>query len=234
MKRVLIIAAHPDDELLGAGGTAACHADRGDAVYSVIMCEGESLRYRRDVGQDTAIERAAKILGVKKVFKLGFPDQKLDTYTLVDLITPLEKISEKLRPNIIYCQYGADVNRDHKILFEAASVAFRPLSPWIEDFYAFYTVSSTEWGYPRVFAPDTWIDISKTLDRKIDAFEMYHSEVREYPHPRSSNALRHVAHFWGNQCSMDCAEVFITIRSVQREKADSDGNGKTQESKKAF
>ena len=217
MKKVLVVAAHPDDELLGVGGTVAHHVKNGDKVYSVIMCEGESLRYRRDIGQSDAIEKAAEVLGVKKVYKLDFPDQKLDTYSLVDLITPLKEISEEIHPNIIYCQYGGDINRDHKILFEAASIVFRPLDLWIEDFYAFYTVSSTEWGFPRTFAPDTWVDITTTLEQKIIAFEAYTSEVRNYPHPRSSDSLRHVAHFWGNQCSMDAAEAFVTIRSVKRE-----------------
>lgn len=215
-KRVLVVAAHPDDELLGVGGTVAKHVQNGDEVYSVIMCEGESLRYKKDVGQSMAISEAATTLGVKRVFRLGFPDQKLDTYTLVDIITPLEKISEEIKPNIIYCQFGGDINRDHKILFEAASVAFRPLDTWIEEVFAFYTVSSTEWAFPRTFIPDTWIDISTELEQKIKAFECYHSEMREYPHPRSSNALRYAAHFYGNQCAMDAAEAFMTVRRVLR------------------
>lgn len=216
MKKVLIVAAHPDDELLGVGGTAARHAMDGDEVYSVIMCEGESLRYKEDVGQTEAVKRAADILGVKKVFHLGMPDQKLDTYTLTEIIAPLEKISEEIKPNIIYCQFGGDINRDHKILFEAASVAFRPLDLWMEEFYAFYTVSSTEWGYPRVFVPDTWIDISETLEQKIAAFECYQSEIRQYPHPRSSEALKYAAYFFGNQCCMDAAEAFMTVRRLRR------------------
>ncbi len=215
-KHILVVAAHPDDELLGIGGTIVKHVKNGDAVRAIIMCEGESLRYAKDVGQSKATEEAARILGVEKVYTLGYPDQKLDTYTLTDLITPLEKVSDEFHPNIIYCQSGCDANRDHKILFEAASIAFRPLDTWIEDFYTFYTASSTEWGYPRDFAPDTWIDISDVLETKIKAFECYTSEVREYPHPRSSKALENQAHFWGNQCCMDSAEVLMTIRRTIR------------------
>lgn len=216
MKRVLIIAAHPDDELLGVGGTAARHALNGDEVYSLIMCEGESLRYHTDVGQLDAIQAAANVLGVKKTFHIKLPDQRLDTYTLTKIITPLEQVSDEVKPNIIYCQYGSDINMDHQLLFQAANVAFRPLDAWVEDFYAFYTVSSTEWSFPRTFQPDTWIDISDTLEKKIVAFEKYHSEVRTYPHPRSSDALRYAAHFFGNQCVMDAAEAFMTIRRVKR------------------
>lgn len=214
--RVLVVAAHPDDELLGIGGIVIKHVRAGDEVRSIIMCEGESLRYHGDVGQNTAIQEAASVMGVGKIYHLKYPDQKLDTYTLTELITPLEEISEEFRPNIIYCQSACDANRDHKILFEAAMIAFRPTSEWIEDFYSFYTASSTEWGVPRNFVPDTWIDISDTLDKKIEAFEKYQSEIRDYPHPRSSNALRYQAHFWGNQCCMDAAEVLMTVRKVLR------------------
>lgn len=216
MKTVLVVAAHPDDELLGVGGTVARHVESGDEVYSIIMCEGESLRYKKNIGQSTAIQNAADVLGVKKVFHIKLLDQRLDTYTLTDIITPLEHISEEVKPNIIYCQYGGDINMDHQLLFQAANVAFRPLDPWIEEFYAFYTVSSTEWAFPRTFIPDTWIDITDTLEKKIEAFECYHSEVREYPHPRSSDSLRYAAHYFGNQCSMDAAEAFMTVRRVYR------------------
>ncbi len=216
MSKVLVVAAHPDDEVLGIGGIVLRHTQAGDEVRSVIFCEGESLRYHGDVGQSTAIEEAAAVLGVSHVYRLQYPDQKLDTYTLTELITPLEKISEEFKPDIVYCQSACDANRDHKILFEAANIAFRPLDTWIREFYTFYTASSTEWGVPRNFVPDTWVDISEVLDRKIEAFEKYHSEVREYPHPRSSEALRHQAHFWGNQCCMDAAEVLMTVRRTFR------------------
>ena len=102
-KRVLVIAAHPDDELLGCGGTVALHTANGDEVTSVIVCEGESLRYGEDgVGQNDHIHQAGKVLGVKEVRTLKFPDQKLDTFTLTDIITPLEKVVDDVKPNIVY------------------------------------------------------------------------------------------------------------------------------------
>lgn len=198
------------------GGVIARHSMQGDRVRTVIMCEGESLRYGHDVGQERAIHRAAEILGVERVDHLTFPDQRLDTFTLTEIIAPLEKISEKYKPNTIYCQFGGDINRDHQILFEAANVAFRPLDSWIEEFYAFYTVSSTEWAFPRTFEPNVWIDITQTLEKKLAAFACYESEVRAYPHPRSIEALRNAAGFWGNQCCMEAAEAFMTVRKVIR------------------
>src|SRR5690606_3346666 len=116
-RRVLVIAAHPDDELLGCGGTVALHTDRGDEVTSVVVCEGESLRYAgRQVGQARHMEEAAAVLGVEDVRSLGFPDQKLDTFTLTEIITPLEQIVREVRPQVVYCQYGGDINRDHELL----------------------------------------------------------------------------------------------------------------------
>ena len=212
-KRVLVIAAHPDDEILGCGGTVALHATRGDRVTSVIACEGESLRYGPNgVGQAEHSLRAAETLGVDDVRSLNFPDQRLDTMTLTEIITPLERVVREVKPEIVYCQYGRDVNRDHEILFKAILVATRPTEQSIEAVYAFDTASSTEWAFPRSFAPDTWVDISTTLEKKVAAMECYESELRPYPHPRSLEALRHRARAWGNQQCLDAAEVFMTIR----------------------
>ncbi len=216
-RSVLVIAAHPDDEVLGCGGTVALHARAGDEVTAVIACEGESLRYGPGgVGQSEHSRRAAEMLGLKESRRLGFPDQRLDTLTLLDLIAPLERAVREVRPAVVYCQFGGDANRDHELLFRAALVATRPLEPFIEAVYAFDTASSTEWGYPRSFVPDTWVDISTTLEQKLCAMACYESEVRPYPHPRSLEALRHRAQAWGNQCCMEAAEVFMTVRRTLR------------------
>ena len=215
--RILVVAAHPDDELLGCGGTVALHTRAGDAVTAVIVCEGESLRYGPNgVGQACHTQRAAEVLGVADVRQLGLPDQRLDTLTLLDVITPLERIVRDTQPTIVYAQFGGDANQDHGIVFRALLVATRPVEPSIEAIYTFDTASSTEWGYPRAFLPDTWVDISATLEQKVAAMACYESEVRPYPHPRSLDALRHRARAWGNQSCMDAAEVFMTVRRTIR------------------
>lgn len=216
-KRILVVAAHPDDEILGCGGTIALHIRAGDHVTAVIVCEGESLRYGQDgVGQNTHIKCAARKLGVEDVRLLGFPDQQLDKITLTEIIAPLEQIVRDLRPNVVYCQYGGDINLDHQLLFKALLVATRPTQDFIEVIYAFDTASSTEWAYPQTFIPDTWIDISLTLNAKLDAMSCYESETRDYPHPRSLEALKYRAKAWGNRSCLDAAEVFMTVRRLFR------------------
>jgi LmbE family N-acetylglucosaminyl deacetylase len=212
-KRVLVIAAHPDDEVLGVGGTVALHTRAGHEVTSVIMCEGESLRYGQNgVGQCDHIRRAAETLGVRDVRPLGFADQRLDTLPLTDLIAPLDQIVKEVQPQIVYCQFGGDINRDHHLLFQAALVATRPTACWVRAVYAFDTASSTEWAFPRTFTADTWVDISTTLELKLAAMANYTSELRAYPHPRSLDALRNRALAWGNQQCLEAAEVFMTVR----------------------
>jgi LmbE family N-acetylglucosaminyl deacetylase len=212
-KRVLVIAAHPDDEVLGCGGTVALHTRQGHEATALIVCEGESLRYGDGgVGQASHSRSAADKLGLKEVRLLGFPDQKLDTLTLTEIITPIEEVVREIKPHVIYCQHGEDINLDHQLLFKAVLVATRPTARSVTAVYSFDTASSTEWAYPRTFVPDTWVDISSTLKIKLEAMSCYESELREYPHPRSLRALEYKARAWGNQSCMDAAEVFMTVR----------------------
>lgn len=218
-RRVLAIAAHPDDEVLGCGGTLALHARAGDEVTVILACEGEPNRYAPSgVGQPEPdpSRRAAAVLGLAECRQLGFPEQRLDTLSVLELIRPLEHAVREVRPSVVYCQFGSDGNRDHEVLFRAALVATRPLEACIEAVYMFDTGSTTEWGYPRAFVPDTWVDISETLEQKLNAMSCYEREVRPYPHPRSLDALRHRGRAWGNQCCMDAAEVFMTVRRTLR------------------
>ncbi len=211
-RRVLVIAAHPDDEVLGCGGTVAKMVQSGHCVQTIIACEGASHRgIQQQDGDEHFADQAAAVLGVDNVFMLNFPDQQLDTLTLTSIISPIEKIVFEFEPNILLVQFGGDLNRDHELLFKATMVAARPTVPCIEAIYAFDTASSTEWGYPRSFIPDTWVDIARSLDTKLRAMSCYQTELMPYPHPRSLEALRHKAHAWGNQACMDAAEVFVTV-----------------------
>lgn len=216
--RVLVVAAHPDDEVLGCGGTVALHTARGHRVWSLIACEGESVRYGEDATghQKAHMECAQRVLGVERAISLDLPDQGLDTLSLVDVISPIEEAIDALRPDIVYCHHGGDINRDHQLLFQALMVATRPIAEHVHGVYSFDTASSTEWGYPRSFIPDTWVDISSTLETKLQAMACYEREVRPLPHPRSIEGLRVRSQAWGNQANLSAAEVFMTVRRVIR------------------
>lgn len=220
-KNVLVIAAHPDDELLGVGGTIALHSAAGDRVNCVVAAAG-ALKHdsNGNRGVREQAQRAASVLGIHELKILDFPDQGLDQFSLVEIISPLEEIVNGIRPDVVYLQYGYDINRDHQILFQAALVATRPLEKYIQAVFAFDTVSSTEWAYPRSFVPDTWVDISATLEQKIEAMACYETELRDWPHPRSLHSLRVKAESTGSQVVSQAAECFMTIRRVLR-------NGKT-------
>ena len=218
-RKVLVIGAHPDDETLGCGGTVALHRKNGDEVHILVMCEGSSLRgVDQGEGDDHHLYAAALELGVERecVHHIGLADQRLDTLTLTEIISPIERVVRQVEPNVVYCQHGGDVNIDHTILFKAILVATRPTETSIEAVFAYEAASSTEWAHPRVFVPDTFVDISTTLEQKLRAMVCYKSEMRDYPHPRSIEALRHRAHSWGNQNCMDAAEAFITVRRLAR------------------
>lgn len=218
-KRVLVIAAHPDDELLGCGATLALHAQKGDEIHSLILCEGESMRRQNIEAKKVATKESAKIIGIDKTICAGLPDQHLDTIPIVDVIKPIENEVNKFKPNIIYCHSNYDLNRDHQVVFQAALVALRPKNKFIEDIFSFYIVGATELGFPNRFNPDTWIGFSKDImELKLKAFSCYETELCEYPNPRSLDALKNLAMMLGNQCCMEYAEAFETVRSIRRNK----------------
>lgn len=221
MTQVLVIAAHPDDELLGLGGTIRRHADAGDEVVALIACEGVSMRYGPAQHPRVTCQAwaASQILGVKDLVFGDLPDQRLDTLPLVDVIGPVEHWVAKLRPDLVYTHCGQDVNRDHRVLLEAVQVATRPYAaPWVREVLLFETPSSTEWGHgavQRVFVPEVFVDISETLDAKIEAFGQYEQELRCPPHPRSPEALRARAVTWGSMVGLGAAEPFQVLRSLR-------------------
>jgi LmbE family N-acetylglucosaminyl deacetylase len=218
---VLVIAAHPDDELLGAGGTVARHAANGDRVKLAVMCEGVSLRYNPewDAQVRKQASEAARILGVDDIVMGDLPDQRLETIPLQEVATKIERLIADCQPEVIYTHYAGDINRDHQVLAEAVLVAARPYSaPSVKEILMFETPSSTEWSSPTLttpFQPNVYVDIEKFLQRKIDAFSCYTAEVRPFPHPRSPEALADRARYWGSLINRRAAEAFVMVRSTR-------------------
>lgn len=215
---VLVVAAHPDDEVLGLAGTLARHVAGGDDVHALVLCEGMSLRYP-DAKEDllAAEGRAcAQVLGLASWTLIGLPDQRLDQLSLVEVAAPIERAVRDLSPQIVYVPWRGDINRDHVLTHDAALVAARCKVPSIQQVFAYETPSETEWGVPYNFSPNHFVDISRFLDLKLQAVACYVSQTPAAPHPRSIDHLRLRARYWGQCMMMDAAEPFALLRSYWR------------------
>lgn len=218
-RRVLIVAAHPDDELLGVGGTAVKHVASGDEVRAVIACEGATVRYGAESvpDQEGCAREAAAVLGVSEVIFLRLPDQRLDTLPILEITKRLEAVMEEFRPQDVYIHHAGDANGDHRVIHRAMLVATRPCGGQIERLFSFETPSSTEWGLRETpFHPNVFVDISLYLERKLAAFRCYPNEMRAYPHPRSVEALTTRARYWGSLVGVEAAEAFQAERILWR------------------
>ncbi|RMF64229.1 MAG: PIG-L family deacetylase [Calditrichaeota bacterium] len=218
--KVLVLAAHPDDEVLGCGGTIARFVEAGHKVNTVIFCENASVRYGASMnGQIEKMSRqCAEILEMAEPVFLRMSDQKLDTYSALEMAQTVEKVIQDFQPDMLLTHHGGDINEDHRVLFEAAMVATRPLPQnKIKTILTYETISSTEWGisnHHSSFKPDVFYDISKTLPLKLKAFSAYSSELREFPHPRSLEAIEIRARDWGARVGLSAAEPFQLIRAI--------------------
>ena len=219
MAVVLVIAAHPDDEILGGGATYAKHADAGDEVHALVVSEGASARYE-DAMQSSlraAAERSADVIGFSSINFLSLPDQRLDATPIIEVTQAIEQAVQHFRPAVVYTHSHVDVNTDHGVVARATWTACRPYSaPFVDRLLLFETPSSTEWAWPTTesaFLPSWFVDVSSTLQRKLDAMACYETELRAYPHPRSLLALRERAAHWGSISGTGLAEPFVLLRA---------------------
>jgi LmbE family N-acetylglucosaminyl deacetylase len=218
--RVLTVAAHPDDETLGAGGTMAWHAARGDTVWVCVLTDGVTSRHNYVQQQVDCAKRACDLLGVERLVVVGLPDQRLDTLSLLDVITPIEEVIEEMRPDVVLTHFAGDVNEDHRLVSRATMVATRPAAgSSVAKVCSFEVPSSTDWAPPipgSTFAPNLFVDISETLEIKLTAMKAYTAaylnEMRPYPHPRSVEALTAYAQRYGAMSGLLAAEPFMVLR----------------------
>ncbi len=224
---VLVIAAHPDDEVLGCGGTIARHANSGDQVHVLIVAEGSTSRQQeRDRAQvkdelsalAKAAQTAGSILGAASVELLDLPDNRLDSLDRLDLIKRIEASVERHQPESVYVHHAGDVNVDHRRLHEAVVTACRPTPGHVvKRLLSFEVASSTEWqppGSAPAFQPNWFVDISDQWERKREALVAYSSEMRDWPHARSLAAVEHLARWRGAQVGVEAAEAFCLLRQL--------------------
>lgn len=228
-KKILVVAAHPDDEILGCGGTMAVHSRIEDEVYVLILGEGIT---SRDESRDKEkrvkeidslkmnIESANKIVGTRESFVFDFPDNRFDSVSLLDIIKVIEKVKNEIRPDIIYTHHQGDLNVDHQIAFRAVMTACRPLKDEsVKEIYSFEVLSSTEWASDnsKYFMPNYFINITDTIEKKTQAMKAYTTEIRDFPHPRSVKSIETLACNRGISVGLEFAEAFMLVRGVKTE-----------------
>ena len=230
-KKFLIVVAHPDDELLGLGGTI-CKLKQRDDVYIKVVILGEGITSRfnnedkKSIRTDLTLHKqnilAAKdILGYDDLATYDLPDNKFDTVPLLDIIKIVEKEKQITQPDVVFTHHNGDVNIDHQLTFRAVITAFRSLPN--DDFggiLTFETPSGTEWippNDPRKFEPNIFVELSKELiEKKVMAMESYEFEKRDFPHPRSPQSLFNRSIMWGVTAGVEYAEPFQLIKYILR------------------
>jgi LmbE family N-acetylglucosaminyl deacetylase len=220
---VLVVTAHPDDDVLGCGGTIAKLAANGALVHVVFLADGvfsrdgesrsEELKARR-----AAAKKACDILGVKSVSFGDLPDNRMDTVALLDITLEVERHILEHRPATVFTHHAGDVNIDHRRTLDAVVIACRPqLGHPVRSILSFEVPSSTEWQLPGnapVFEPNWFVDISATLNKKMAALDAYTDELRDWPHPRSRRGVEYLARWRGATVGVDAAEAFVLGRHI--------------------
>lgn len=223
MEKILVVAAHPDDELLGLGGTIRRLADAGKETHAVILAEGITSRVEtrdeadlnelKELREDA--QKAAEVVGYSSIEFNDFPDNRMDEVDLLDIIKVVSKYIEKYDPDTIFTHHHGDLNIDHRRTCEAVLTACRPIGQYrVKRIYAFETPSSTEWNYiySEPFTPNVYFDVTRTLEAKVEGMACYRSESTSYPHPRSEEALRMLSKLRGTNVGFDMAEAFMLLR----------------------
>lgn len=224
-KRVLIVAAHPDDEILGCGGTVARLVKIGYEAYTLVLGEGITSRDSNKIEEEQKkelnklrkdAERANKLIGVKEIIVHNIADNRFDSVPLLSIVKIIEKYKERIKPEILFTHYKDDLNIDHQITYQAVLVATRPIpTETVKEIYSFEVLSSTEWNFPLSFSPDVFYDISDTISIKTKAMAQYKSEIRDFPHPRSIKNIELNAKNWGVKIGVNMAEAFKTVRCIK-------------------
>ncbi len=217
--KVLIIAPHMDDEVLGCGGTIAKHLEEGNSVFVCFIAHrayGHEFNEEKNEIEKRHAIKAKGVLGYKEQAFFELSDERLDG-CIQDIIIPLEGCLFRLKPDIVYCPFREDNNQDHRAVFDAARVVLRPsATPFLKSIYMYEVPSSTEQSPPlleSVFLPNCHVDVTKYIDKKIEAFRCYETERRAYPHPRSEEALRVLAQKRGIEAGFEYAEAFMLLRN---------------------
>ncbi|MBW4432884.1 MAG: PIG-L family deacetylase [Pelatocladus maniniholoensis HA4357-MV3] len=218
--KILIIAPHPDDEILGVGGTIARFAAEKNEVYVVIMTQGYPPDFSEEMNQIDRQEALAahQILGVKETIFLSFPAARLDNVPHRDMNEQLLKLIQRIQPDMLFVPFIGDLHMDHQRVFLSSLVAARPNNPYApKSIYAYETLSETNWNAPYItanFVPNVFVNISAFLETKLEAMRLYASQIKPFPNERSEESLRALATLRGSTVNLFAAEAFYLIRQI--------------------
>ncbi|CAN5165469.1 PIG-L family deacetylase [soil metagenome] len=224
MKNVIVISAHPDDEVLGAGGTMLKHVAAGDNVYLLIVTnifEHQGYTIAKINERQQEIDSVVSGLKLKGVIKLDYPTMTLSSSSLLKMVPQISKIFQEIKPDTIYCLNRSDAHSDHRVIFEAVMACTKSFRyPYIKRVLMYECISETEFAPAlpeRVFIPNYFIDISEYMDEKLEIMKIYASELGEHPFPRSIENIRSLAHFRGAAVGVKYAEAFQLIKFIDKE-----------------
>lgn len=224
MKKIMVIAAHPDDEILGCGGTVARLIKEGNEGYTLILGEGVTSRYdqrNRETKKQIkelmeSMKQANITIGVNKIKCYECPDNYFDHTPLLEFVKMVDYEIKVYKPDLIFTHYRNDLNIDHRITYQAVITATRPMqNESVKEIYSFEVLSSTEWNYPTTFSPNVFFDITDTLNTKLEALGCYDSEMRDNRHPRSMTGVWNNAKMWGLKSGLEYAEAFELVRCIR-------------------
>lgn len=225
MNKVLVIAAHPDDEVLGMGGTIKRLTTDGREVHLLIVTDGSTAQYYGSEDVDNIIynkkketKKAAELLGIKSIIYGDLPDMKLDITSHIMINKVIENAIDIIQPDTVFTHFWGDVNKDHQAVYESTLVAVRPLSGQVvKELYCYSVPSSTEWNpckQDTMFLPNVFVEIEEYKEKKYEAMLAYTTELRDYPHPRAIQHLKELDISVGLQVGMKATESFVCLRKM--------------------
>jgi N-acetylglucosamine malate deacetylase 1 len=223
-KKVLVVAAHPDDEILGCGGTLYNLKKKGSNISAIFLSDGESSRKNKKIDQliinrKKQALKAAKIIGIKKIIFGNFPDNSMDSVPILSIIQFIEKQIKIIKPDTVFTHYENDLNIDHQIVNRSVITACRPTkNQFVKSILFFEILSSSEWNISnknKNFKPNYFIDISKSVKFKVKALKCYKKEIKKWPHPRSIEGVKLLSKTRGSSVGLPNAEAFILGRHVE-------------------
>ena len=218
--KILVFAPHADDEILGVGGTIAKYIDEGHEVFICVITSGHPSMFKEELLSSLRKEAIAahKYLGIRETIFLDFPAVMLNEVPKFQINQKIQEIIGNIIPNVVYIPHFGDMHNDHTIVSQACMVALRPINNHkVEEVYSYETLSETEWNLPHssnTFLPNTYVNISKYINKKITAIEYFNTQIKDFPHPRSSKAIISLANLRGSTIGVEAAEAFSLIRKI--------------------